>query len=261
MVYDRRWHIASIFIIFGVSGIGVLIPVISRFAPSFGIHPRIVTFGLFRIREGTAFSFALTHAIGFLGKSFGIGVIVATAFIHMLQPAFEKLTSPCLGGVWKEKYPAFAALFAMIAIIAMHLIEYVATAHMEHRLLSHSEAPPSIQSTVVVNESIPSQGSDKDEDVVEDSTNMRCSEKQMQDNLSDAKRWLSTVMLEMGILTHSVIIGVTLGVAAQQEFVGLLIALCFHQFFEGNNRERAPNHGRRRTLILTARGETVKDLL
>lgn len=57
---------------------------------------------------------------------------------------------------------------------------------------------------------------------------------------------VSTYSLEIGIMVHSVIIGlcsfldswsycnigVSLGVASE-EFVSLLIALCFHQFFEG----------------------------
>jgi zinc transporter 1/2/3 len=38
--------------------------------------------------------------------------------------------------------------------------------------------------------------------------------------------------LEFGISIHSVIIGVSLG-SADEEFVALLFALSFHQFFEG----------------------------
>ena len=42
-------------------------------------------------------------------------------------------------------------------------------------------------------------------------------------------------MLQFGIVVHSVIIGMDLGVRTQKPsaIVGLMIALCFHQFFEG----------------------------
>lgn len=51
--------------------------------------------------------------------------------------------------------------------------------------------------------------------------------------LSAQRKDLSTFILELGITFHSVIIGIALGVSPGDEFTGLLIALCFHQFFEG----------------------------
>ncbi|KAF8926206.1 high-affinity Zn(2+) transporter zrt1 [Haplosporangium gracile] len=50
---------------------------------------------------------------------------------------------------------------------------------------------------------------------------------------SDAQKRISTYILEAGVAAHSVIIGVTLGISSGSEFTGLLIALLFHQFFEG----------------------------
>ncbi|KAF9911989.1 high-affinity Zn(2+) transporter zrt1 [Linnemannia zychae] len=51
--------------------------------------------------------------------------------------------------------------------------------------------------------------------------------------LDESQRRISTYILEAGIAAHSVIIGVSLGVSTGSEFTGLLIALVFHQFFEG----------------------------
>jgi len=42
---------------------------------------------------------------------------------------------------------------------------------------------------------------------------------------------ITTYLLELGIALHSVLIGLTLGTTTES-FVALLIALCFHQFFE-----------------------------
>ncbi|KAI8620086.1 ZIP zinc transporter-domain-containing protein [Chytriomyces sp. MP71] len=44
---------------------------------------------------------------------------------------------------------------------------------------------------------------------------------------------LSTIILECGILFHSLIIGITLGVSDDASFTTLLIAIAFHQMFEG----------------------------
>lgn len=44
---------------------------------------------------------------------------------------------------------------------------------------------------------------------------------------------ITTYILEFGIALHSLIIGITLGVTPGTEFITLLIAISFHQFFEG----------------------------
>ena len=39
---------------------------------------------------------------GSFAKYFGSGVIIATAFIHLLSPALDELGSSCLTGTWTE---------------------------------------------------------------------------------------------------------------------------------------------------------------
>lgn len=46
-----------------------------------------------------------------------------------------------------------------------------------------------------------------------------------------------TVILELGIAFHSVVIGISLGAMGGDEFVALWIAMLFHQFFEGESLE------------------------
>ncbi|KAF9135486.1 Protein phosphatase methylesterase 1 [Mortierella sp. 14UC] len=50
---------------------------------------------------------------------------------------------------------------------------------------------------------------------------------------SDDQKRISTYILEAGVAAHSAIVGITLGVSSGSKFTGLLIALLFHQFFEG----------------------------
>jgi zinc transporter 1/2/3 len=49
----------------------------------------------------------------------------------------------------------------------------------------------------------------------------------------EIQKQITVWVLEAGVAFHSVIIGITLGTIAGDEFKPLLIALSFHQFFEG----------------------------
>ncbi|KAI9326214.1 ZIP zinc transporter-domain-containing protein [Obelidium mucronatum] len=53
------------------------------------------------------------------------------------------------------------------------------------------------------------------------------------DQSLSTSRGLPTIILELGILFHSLIIGITLGVTPDGSFSTLLGAVCFHQMFEG----------------------------
>jgi ZIP zinc/iron transport family len=48
-----------------------------------------------------------------------------------------------------------------------------------------------------------------------------------------AHRRVTAYILEIGVATHSIIIGITLGVTRGAEFTSLIAAISFHQFFEG----------------------------
>ena len=50
---------------------------------------------------------------------------------------------------------------------------------------------------------------------------------------STAERTVGAYILEFGLTAHSVIIGITVGVASHSDLVSLIPALTFHQFFEG----------------------------
>lgn len=53
-------------------------------------------------------------------KYFGSGVIIATAFMHLLAPAFDELGSECLSGTWNnyDWAPAFALISCMLMFFA-----------------------------------------------------------------------------------------------------------------------------------------------
>lgn len=63
-------------------------------------------------------------ADGRFAKYFGSGVIIATAFIHLLAPAFEELGSECLSGAWTDY--SWAPAIAMAAVYAIFFAEVAA---------------------------------------------------------------------------------------------------------------------------------------
>ncbi|KAG7530859.1 hypothetical protein FFLO_04766 [Filobasidium floriforme] len=57
-------------------------------------------------------------------KYFGSGVIISTAFVHLLAPAFDLLSSPCLGGAWANYN--WASAIAMLAVYFIFFVEFAA---------------------------------------------------------------------------------------------------------------------------------------
>ena len=59
----------------------------------------------------------------FIAKFFGSGVIVATGFIHLLEPASDALGNPCLGGTFVD-YP-WAFGICLMSLFALFLTECI----------------------------------------------------------------------------------------------------------------------------------------
>ncbi|KAL0075963.1 Zinc/iron permease [Phycomyces blakesleeanus] len=249
--YNMSLRIGSLFIIMGTSAIGVFTPVI--------IH---------RIRpydHGSIRDWILT-----IGKFFGTGVILATAFIHMLPEALSNFDSPCLSEGWKS-YGAFAGVFCMISSFALQLLELAAVSNLD-RIYAKRQAQRDtldIEKTEVCSTAI--LGSDSSQQSTTKDIDERLTKKGgfgygigggaassgnrsndigngghghsheighvhsagLLEDDDQSFRNIGTLMLELGIVMHSIIIGITLANTGNDEFITLLIALVFHQFFEG----------------------------
>jgi zinc transporter 1/2/3 len=136
----------------------------------------------------------------------------------MLPSGMESLTDPCLSDDWNA-YSAYAGLFAMLAILAMQLIEFIAH-HQLHRI-------PIKDNGIKTEEGVPRSSLPSGEHDVEVGHSHGVSLLQESENHK-----VSTYLLEFGVALHSVLIGVALGTTDGSSFVALFIALCFHQFFE-----------------------------
>ncbi|KAJ7066147.1 ZIP-like iron-zinc transporter [Mycena amicta] len=205
-------RVASVFIVLVCATAGTLFPVLAR--RSKWLHvPKSV------------FDFA---------KYFGSGVIIATAFIHLLAPGLEELSSPCLSPGWAE-YP-YALALCLLSIFSIFILELVAfrwgTAKLESIGLRHdphghytgshaahgpegSQTPPKTPSDI---------------EAQRDGHHHHGGEGHHLDDSASAQI-VGIAILEFGVLLHSVLIGLTL--AVDEGFKILFVVIVFHQTFEG----------------------------
>ncbi|KAI8901444.1 Zinc/iron permease [Globomyces pollinis-pini] len=197
--YDLWYHIFGLFMVLGLSSLG--------------------TFGTILLGERR--KVPIIAKILQLFKMFGIGIIAATAWIHLLPNAFEKFFNPCLGDPWKEYGTNYVELFALLAAFFVQLIELGASDH-------EKKYDPSTGGYRTIPQSDTSSILTLDVETIDPEYETSSIA------IKQANRGrILTMILEAGILFHLLIIGLTLGVTPDDNFTTLLIALCFHQTFEG----------------------------
>ncbi|KAJ3251209.1 hypothetical protein HK104_007385, partial [Borealophlyctis nickersoniae] len=209
--YDLNMHIASIFIIMGLSFIGTMLPIVAK------------RFTSLKVKQLPFQSI----------KLFGAGVILATAFVHMFTPANEQLTNPCLPQVFQD-YGAWAGALALLGVLTTHLFQVLAGLAIRKNLEKKYGPKPVTATTVPA--TVGDVTANHSHEIVDAEKHVHAPDEDHAGHshaLSlNADKHVTTYILEAGIASHSIIIGVTLG-AARDEFKTLFIALLFHQFFEG----------------------------
>lgn len=229
-----KLRIASVFVILVTSVFGTFAPLVLRrssWCPTF------------------IFDFA---------KFFGSGVIIATAFIHLLAPAFDELGSECLSGGWTEY--DWAPAIAMIAVYAIFFAEVAAFRIGSKKLAKlgvtynthndaeaahghshdHSAAGAAVVAPVGQND-YPADGKapygpglSPTNEKLPDSSSVDSDSINIDYDISTsegAAQLVAVAVLEFGVVLHSIIIGLTLAVT--DEFTTLFVVIIFHQMFEG----------------------------
>jgi len=186
-----------------------------------------------------------------LVKCFAAGVILSTGFVHVMPEAFRALESDCLPARPWRQFP-FAGFVAMAAAILTLLVDVLAAKHGETRPyvpLKSSEAVEDSAkcrdvemgspATVFPVESYRVIGQDScaaragSHSGIESAKSMMTQEENSEE-LGDQRQKLVSKVLEIGIIFHSIIIGITLGISENRCTITPLVgALAFHQFFEG----------------------------
>ncbi|CDM38458.1 hypothetical protein DTO013E5_9741 [Penicillium roqueforti] len=271
--YDLPLHVAALFIILGTSTIACAFPILATRFPRLHIPP--------------SFLFFVSH--------FGTGVLIATAFVHLLPTAFQSLGDPCLSSFWTNDYPAMPGAIALAGVFFITVIEMVfspaqsicrggnydlsqkrSSSGPERDTLAqlddYTSAEPRAQSshsvTLDYQPHVRDMGplvgrsssisrvihhmSDESETVVRVLSTPETQTHHEKENgvfrsdierdndhhiltpeQNQRKETMQVYLLEMGILFHSIFIGMSLSVSIGSEFVILLIAIVFHQTFEG----------------------------
>ncbi|KAJ2901394.1 hypothetical protein MKZ38_001876 [Zalerion maritima] len=282
--YNTPLHVGALIIILTVSSLACAFSIIMKKMPRFKIPPN--------------FFFGIRH--------FGTGVLIATAFVHLLPTAFTYLADPCLSGFWTEDYPAMPGAIALAGIFFVTLIEMVFSPHrhinqdggvienmQEVQEMGRAGIRRASRAETIRNGDESAIVDDSDIDMESTTANPRAASRPeaesgpvrdlgpLRGRSLSISRQLSRVggrpgasaiskpemidienahhghhhheggrivltpeqqhnkdilqcmMLEMGILFHSVFIGMALSVSVGKEFIVLLIAIAFHQSFEG----------------------------
>ncbi|GER48243.1 zinc transporter [Striga asiatica] len=161
----------------------------------------------------------------FVLKAFAAGVILSTGFIHVLPDAFESLTSPCLGDRPWGEFP-FAGFVAMVAAIGTLLVDTYAMSYYGRREAAKG-APPAKDGGGVEAGQLPVH-THATHGHAHGAMSIGSGEPDL------LRHRVISQVLELGIIVHSVIIGIALGASQSPNTIRPLIAaLSFHQLFEG----------------------------
>ena len=224
-------RISSIFVIMVTSAIGTLLPLLS-----------------------SKYSFIrLPPMVYFICKYFGSGVIVATAFIHLLEPAADSLGNECLTGPITE-YP-WAFGICLMTLFFLFFFELLAYQGIDRKIAKESQLDnqgPHTHSHFG-DASMYVKKDDEEEDL-ENQNEKQADANPYPSHFAHAQehqdpdvmgttvydqskeqyygQLLGVFVLEFGVMFHSVFIGLALAVSGD-EFKSLYIVLVFHQMFEG----------------------------
>ncbi|KAL4272747.1 hypothetical protein GQ457_13G000540 [Hibiscus cannabinus] len=195
----------------------------------------------------------------FMIKAFAAGVILATGFVHILPDAFESLTSPCIQSSPWGKFP-FSGFIAMMSAIATLMIDAFATGYYKRQHLSkHKQVDAEdeehaghvhVHTHATHGHAHGSADSPSDQELLSSQLIRQRIISQVNSTISIyihiyVQKWYSGIeyngyidtnfqVLEVGIVVHSVVIGISLGASQSPDTIRPLVAaLSFHQFFEG----------------------------
>ncbi|KAI8993467.1 ZIP zinc transporter-domain-containing protein [Pilobolus umbonatus] len=214
--YNLGLRIGSVFILLACSAIGVYLPIVLHHISPY--------------EKGSTRDWILT-----IGKFFGTGVIISTAFIHVLPEGLAAFQSPCIGSVWLS-YNGFGGMFCLLASFGLQIIELAAISNLEKQARLKELANKEQQLEANGNGTIKSGKGEDEFEVVHSDHNhgmVHVHSAGFLEADDPALRNIGTLVLELGILIHSVIIGITLGTTEESYFTPLFIAIVFHQVFEG----------------------------
>ncbi|KAK4492840.1 hypothetical protein RD792_000165 [Penstemon davidsonii] len=200
-----KYKLAALASILVASALGVCLPVLGKAVPA--LSPE--------------------RSFFFIIKAFAAGVILSTGFIHVLPDAFENLTSPCIPEHPWGDFP-FTGFIAMCSAIGTLMVDCYATSYYRRRSSVSEEGKKGGGGADV--EGVVPVHTHATHGHAHGSVSLDFDHKETE----LLRHRVISQVLELGIIVHSVIIGIALGASESPKTIKPLIAaLTFHQFFEG----------------------------
>jgi zinc transporter 1/2/3 len=237
--YNLGVAISSVFVVFIVSMIGFLTPV------------------FLKNKKSSFFQISLVAcACG------GTGVVLTVGFVHILGDAGTYLKDPCLPQSFLDAFPSWADLACNVTIICLILVDFLMrylfeqrmrhkvkiedidldchSGHRENDQEASSEASPTrILMNVATGSDSSVHGTQSCGVPQKEDTAIQSMEVAVQPDQSLALTndvilaRGSLLFIEMSVSTHSIPVGLALGLQKGSSFTSLFIAVVFHQILEG----------------------------
>ena len=213
--YNLPLHIGTVFILLVSSAIGAFLPILVYTAGG----------ATSQNKRGR-----WADEVFFICRHFGTGVLISTAFVHLLSHAMMYYSNECIGEL---KYEATAPAIAMGAVWLVFIVDFFLLRALRKKssqqMLQAHESHHDVHGVTK-----------RESSSTLDRTHSPATEEDaatgMYGGLTYAQAKVAewdVFAVEAGIIFHSILIGVTLGVATGSGFEALLIAILFHQLFEG----------------------------
>lgn len=207
-------RVSAIFVILVISTAVTFFPVVARRVKSLRIPVYVYLFA----------------------RYFGAGVIIATAFIHLLDPAYGEIgPNTCVGmtGHWADY--AWCPAIVLLSVMIVFLLDFGASRYVEIKYGIREERN--------IEEAVTGQPDRTPSPLNKNDMELQPKEKISPDDWSEdadpiqlersfRQQITAFLILEFGVIFHSVIIGLNLGTVGE-EFSTLYPVLVFHQSFEG----------------------------
>lgn len=241
-IYSSGIHVVALFVVLAASLVGALFPLLGRRVPALRLPDYVYA----------------------VGKCTGTGVMLAVGLIHMMGEAAENFDAPCVPEGFKAAYEAWAFLLAGIAMLLMHALDTV-IGEVVHGWYERREKAAAAAGK------FPDEAEEEEErdsgcghshahsPDLEDLEGLEgmenplgskgavvgavpCSEHGCEghqhgvavpESMGRVQRVVAAVCMEFGVTLHSVLVGLDLGVTSNDEVRVLMVALLFHQLFEG----------------------------
>lgn len=221
--YSVGLHVAAIIIVLVVSLLGTVMPIITKYI---------------RVLRENPFIFVIA-------KTAATGVLLSVSTIHLIGDAIEALNEPCVPQSLLEFYGPYGFFLAVLAALMMHAVDFKlgdiaqawlkkqqgalppeggaeSAAQGDHEGLSKSNVPCGADGE---------HGHNAVEPLVEGGHSHGGAAPPP--TMGQLRRIIAAVSMEFGVTLHSIFVGLDMGLTTDASLKPLLVALVFHQLFEG----------------------------